>query len=687
MAKLHEIVHKIEKQFYKGVLAKMSEVVKLDQPCVSTGSVGLDLKLGGGIPYSSIVEVYGPEASGKTTLTLSIIKEVLDADPEAKAGFIDAEQKLNPRYCEDMGIDLSRLYVFQPSSGEEGFDMAELLLEADDVKIVVIDSVARMIPQAIIDNDITSSNMGLHARLMSKGLQRIVPAVSKNGAILLFVNQLREKIGVMFGCFAYNARVLLEDGTTEKIGKIVTQKMPVRVMSYNESTGKLEPKKIVNYYQNGKYSQLYKVKVAYPHVSGESKFIVADDHLFPTPSGELKLSELHVGDYLYGKSTSYLNKDQYSLCVGTILGDGSLRRKDNQRSPVVSLRMSHGISQNDYCAWKKGILPRDFTGSESFNKKGELYWETKPTQELLKFYKVKQNKSVSNIATIVDDIDLKALTIWYLDDGNLSGSYQKSGGGKTRIYASKLTEEDKTSLVNRFIKLGIPVPSFDTKGFIWYGKNSLQVQEAFAPFIPKCMEYKLLPRLRSVPKYNWNSSCNVSETLVPCRIKSIEEIESYSKSPYKFDIEVEDNHNYFVDNVLVHNSPETTTGGNSLKYYCMVRLDVRSPKSTLIKNGDEVIGQNLKVKIIKNQFGTPHGKVDFDFIYGEPGFDKVKELVDIAVDYGVMTKSGAYYKYNNESIGQGKANVGKLFKENPDLYNEILSKVEDKIYGKPEETQ
>lgn len=682
--KLEELIPALEKKFHTGIVAKMSETLKLGMPCVSTGSIGLDLTLGGGIPYGSIVEIYGPEAGGKTTCCLSIIKEVLDANPNAKALFVDAEQKLNPRYCEDMGISLDRLYSTQPACGEDGFDLAEAALESDDVKIVVIDSVARMTPRAIIEDTADGSHMGLHARLMSRRLQRMVPRI-KDDTIVIFVNQLREKIGVMFGCFSYDSRVLLEDGTTQPIGKIVNQKLPVRVMSYNEKTGVLEPKKIINYYNNGKYNQLYKVKVAYPHISGESKFTVADDHLFPTPNGELKLSELHVGDLVYGRSKTYLNDDQYQLCLGTVLGDGSLRKKDKQ-SHVVRLRMGHGHKQNAYCAWKKDRLPAEFIGSEYYSNKGELRWASKSTSELNHLYAYKANKCVSGLSSIIPSITLKSLAIWYLDDGSLGGQYKKWGGGRTSIAASCLTELDKTLLLARFEELGIDAPTVNDTGFEWYGKKSEKIQRLLAPYIPECMHYKLIPRFHSIEKYQWDESNNVKETVVPCRITCIEEKINYvKKSPFKFDIEVEDNHNYFVDNTLVHNSPEVTTGGNSLKYYCMVRLEVRSAKGDRLTDKEKhIYGQSLRVKVIKNQFGTPHGTAKFDFIYGESGFDTASELLDLGVDYAVLEKAGGWYSYNKEKLGNGKAACVQLLKDNPELYEEILAKVEKEIYGEDE---
>lgn len=325
--KLDEIIPALEKKFHTGIVAKMSETIKLGMPCVSTGSIGLDLTLGGGIPYGGIVEVYGPEAGGKTTFCLSVVKKVLDANPEAKALFVDAEQKLNPRYCEDMGISLDRLYSTQPACGEDGFNLAEAALESDDVKIVIIDSVARMTPRAIIEDTSEGSHMGLHARLMSIRLQRMVPRI-KDDTIVIFVNQLREKIGVLFG------------------------------------------------------------------------------------------------------------------------------------------------------------------------------------------------------------------------------------------------------------------------------------------------------------------------------------------------------------------SPEVTTGGNSLKFYCMVRLEVRSAKADRLTDKDKnVYGQSLRVKVIKNQFGTPHGTAKFDFIYGESGFDTASELLDLGVDYALIEKSGAWYSYKNEKLGNGKAACVQLIKDNPELYEELLKKIEKKVYG------
>ena len=188
----------IEKSFGKGAIMRMDGSTALEVEAISTGSVGLDLALGcGGYPRGRVVEVYGPEASGKTTLALHAIASVQRAG--GVAAFIDAEHALDPRYAADVGVDVKRLLVSQPDSGEQALEIAELLVRSGAVELVVVDSVAALVPQAELDGTMTDVQVGLQARLMSKAMRKLATCVSRSRAILLFINQVRHKIGVTFG--------------------------------------------------------------------------------------------------------------------------------------------------------------------------------------------------------------------------------------------------------------------------------------------------------------------------------------------------------------------------------------------------------------------------------------------------------------------------------------------------------
>ncbi|RYF28899.1 MAG: recombinase RecA [Chloroflexi bacterium] len=187
----------ITKQFGDGSIMKLGEANKVDVELIPSGALSLDLALGGGYPKGRIIEIYGPESSGKTTLTLHAIAEVQRAG--GTAAFIDAEHALDPSYARRLGVDTDNLLVSQPDNGEQALEIAETLVRSNAVDLVVVDSVAALVPQAEIDGDMGDSHMGLQARLMSQALRKLTGIINKSKTTVIFINQIRMKIGVMFG--------------------------------------------------------------------------------------------------------------------------------------------------------------------------------------------------------------------------------------------------------------------------------------------------------------------------------------------------------------------------------------------------------------------------------------------------------------------------------------------------------
>ena len=194
---LNLAVDQIEKQFGKGAIMHLEGDNKIDIETTPTGSISLDLALGGGIPKGRIIEIYGPESSGKTTLTLHAVAELQKIG--GVAAFVDAEHALDPAYAKRLGVDVEKLLVSQPDSGEQALEIVETLVRSNAVDMVVIDSVAALVPQAEIEGDMGDSHMGLQARLMSQALRKLTSIISRSKCTVIFINQLRMKIGVMFG--------------------------------------------------------------------------------------------------------------------------------------------------------------------------------------------------------------------------------------------------------------------------------------------------------------------------------------------------------------------------------------------------------------------------------------------------------------------------------------------------------
>ena len=238
---LEMAMSQIEKQFGKGSVMKLGEFKTMEVEAIPTGALSLDIALGiGGVPRGRIIEVFGPESSGKTTLTLHVIAEAQKMGGEA--AFIDAEHALDPVYAKKLGVDIDNLIVSQPDTGEQALEITEALVRSGALDVVVVDSVAALVPKAEIDGEMGDSHMGLQARLMSQALRKLAGAINKSKTVLIFINQLREKIGVMFGnpetttggrALKFYASVRMDIRKTEMMkqdGQVIGNRVRVKVI-------------------------------------------------------------------------------------------------------------------------------------------------------------------------------------------------------------------------------------------------------------------------------------------------------------------------------------------------------------------------------------------------------------------------------------------------------------------------
>lgn len=238
---LEAALAQIEKQYGKGAVMKLGENSgNMSIETVSTGALSLDIALGGGIPKGRIIEIYGPESSGKTTLALHAVAEVQKQG--GIAGFVDAEHALDPVYAKNIGVNIDELYISQPDSGEQALEITETMVRSGAVDIVIVDSVAALVPKAEIDGDMGDSHVGLQARLMSQALRKLTAAISKSKCIVVFINQLREKVGIVFGnpetttggrALKFYSSVRLDVRRTESLkqnGEIIGNHVKVKVV-------------------------------------------------------------------------------------------------------------------------------------------------------------------------------------------------------------------------------------------------------------------------------------------------------------------------------------------------------------------------------------------------------------------------------------------------------------------------
>src|SRR5712692_510720 len=208
-------VGQIEKQFGKGSIMRLGERGNVGVAAVPTGALALDLALGiGGLPRGRVVEIFGPEASGKSTLAMHVV-----AEAQRNGGvcaYVDAEHAMDPVYAGAIGVNVDELLISQPDTGEQGLEIADMLIRSGALDVVVIDSVAALVPRAELEGDMGDAHVGLQARLMSQALRKLTASLNRSRTICIFINQLREKIGIVFGCLSGNTLVTLADGSKEK---------------------------------------------------------------------------------------------------------------------------------------------------------------------------------------------------------------------------------------------------------------------------------------------------------------------------------------------------------------------------------------------------------------------------------------------------------------------------------------
>ncbi|WP_396445271.1 intein-containing recombinase RecA [Actinomadura sp.] len=682
---LETALAQIERQFGKGSVMRMGEEARAPVEVIPTGAISLDIALGiGGLPRGRVVEVYGPEGSGKTSIALHAVASVQKKG--GIAAFVDAEHALDPEYAAKLGVDIDALLVSQPDTGEQALEITDMLIRSGAIDIVVIDSVAALVPRAEIEGEMGDSHVGLQARLMSQALRKLTGAINQTKTTAIFINQLREKVGVMFGCMSYGTRVTLADGTQEKIGKIVDQKMDVEVLSYDPEQDKVVPKRIVNWFDNGNADHFLQFTVAKSGGNGRAQFAATENHLVRTPGGYREAGELMAGDRVMLAETHRLSDQQWQVILGSVMGDGNLSPNRRGRSGV-RFRMGHGADQEAYLDWKTSLLG-NIEHSRTTNAKGAVFADFTPLPELDEVRQVVYFGDGKKHFTwdYLKALTPLALAVWYMDDGCFTvrskGVQERTEGGTGRIEicVEAFSPGSRERMVEYLrdthgldVKLtlrgarAVSVIQFTTAA-------SAQFQKLIAPYVPEAMEGKLLPRFRGQcaiePQF-----VDPEPRLVPSRIIDVH-VKPRARSMKKFDIEVEGSHNYFVDGVMVHNSPETTTGGRALKFYASVRLDVRRIET--LKDGTEAVGNRVRVKVVKNKMAPPFRVADFDLLYGQ-GISREGGLIDLGVEHGFVRKSGAWYTYDGDQLGQGKENARNFLKANPDLADGIEKKIKEKL--------
>jgi recombination protein RecA len=659
----------------------MGENLHMNIESIPTGALALDMALGiGGLPRGRIVELYGPESSGKSTLAMHVV-----AEAQRNGGvcaYIDAEHAMDPVYARAIGVNVDDLLISQPDTGEQALEITDMLIRSGALDVIIIDSVAALTPRAEIEGDMGDQHMGLQARLMSQALRKLTGGLSKSNTVAVFINQLREKIGIVYGCFQYNARVELADGSSEKIGKIVNQKMPVEVLSYDAKSGTIVPKRVVNWFDNGNTDEFLQISVVKPSTNGKAQFGCTPNHLIRTPGGWVEAGQLKVGDRVLEALPHYLSDFQMTALRGTLMGDGAI--SPTRSGNGARFRYTHCGDQTEYADWKASLFAN--VGSSRFVRKDEVVtYDFQPMSELAE---MRQDVYVEGKKVFSDDY-LKSLTplslaLWYMDDANFDvrskGLQKRTEGltGRVTICVEAMEVETQKRLLAYLADTWDLHAKLIASGaarkavLVFNNAESAKFQALIAPFVHPSMEYKLLPRFQG--------QFAVEPVLEKMRYELVAmpvidiHVKPKTRSMRRFDIEVEDSHNYFVDGVMVHNSPEVTPGGRALKFYASIRLDIRRIES--IKDGTDVVGNRTRVKVVKNKCAAPFKQAEFDIMYGQ-GISREGSVLDVAVELGFVKKAGAWFTYEGEQMGQGRENVKAFLRENPQTMAEIDGRVRE----------
>ena len=672
---IEQAIQQIEKQFGKGSIMKLGAGADEKVDTISTGSLAVDMALGvGGFPRGRIVEIYGPEASGKTTLALHAVASAQQAG--GTAAFIDAEHALDASWARTCGVNTDDLLISQPDNGQQALEIADTLVRSGAVDIVVIDSVAALVPREEIEGEMGDSFVGLQARLMSQALRKLTGTISKTKTTVIFINQLREKIGVMFGCFNYTTRVSLADGKAAKIGALVNQKRKVEVLTADLATGEVVAKPVVNWFNNGPTTDFLNVVVDKPSGNGRAQFTATPDHEILTSEGFAPIRELRPGDRVMSAQKFRLSPFQWEVVHGSLLGDGCLSAL-RRASRGMRFRLGHGAKQIDYLTWKVSLFA-NIPGSWHRTSDGDGFWDSTPLPELYDLrHEVYQEGHKFFAKAYLDGLTPLGLAIWYLDDGNLDLRAPSFQRGRVAICVEAMTQDTRERLVSMLRdRFGIEsrLDEVRDQAILRFDQAATEkLHELVAPFVHPSMEYKLLPKYRG--RFDVTPQFTKPELrLVPAAISSIRPKPPWwgGRRMYRYDIEVEGTHNYLVDSVVAHNSPETTSGGRALKFYASVRIDIRPIEP--IKQGDVVIVRRVKVKVVKNKVAPPFRIAEIEILASE-GISREGGLLDMGLATAILDKSGAWINYGKQRIGQGRENAKQFLRDHPEVAGEMEAKV------------
>jgi recombination protein RecA len=754
---LESALAQIDKSFGKGSVMRLGDEVRAPMEVIPTGSIALDVALGiGGLPRGRVIEVYGPESSGKTSLTLHAIANAQRAG--GIAAFIDAEHALDPDYAKKLGVDTDALLVSQPDTGEQALEIADTLIRSGALDIIVIDSVAALVPRAEIEGEMGDSHVGLQARLMSQALRKIAGALSNSNTTAIFINQLREKIGVMFGspetttggkalkfyasvrldirrietlkdgteavgnrtrvkvvknkCLAAGSRVYDPvTGVTHLIEDVVAEQRPVHVVAADKR-GQLHTAPVVSWFDQGEQDVLT------VRVRGGRSITVTPDHLMLTERGWVQAGELTPADRIaqprhfggFGEARP-VTADQARM-LGYLIGDGYVGGKtpvtfinvnpelqrdaaaiaatmgcvahplhDHQvafsHRPGVKnglLELVRAAGVHGKLAWEKtlpswvlqpdldrevagnllfgllesdGHISREVTGAirvgftttseQLAHQIGWLLLRYGIVSSVRRYDPTQKRPSIVNGREVRGTRDCFEVRISGSDNVQLFADAVPAWGPRSSRLVEALAQEDGRRRGSQQVYL--PVGVIDevlehlrrrgvtaNEAAVLIGRSANDARGGMRQVLGASrLRRDRVAALADALDDDFLRTL-LEEQVAFSRVLSVEPA-GLAKT---YDIEVEDLHNFVAEGLIVHNC------------------------------------------------APPFKQAEFDILYGI-GISREGGLIDMGVEHGFVRKSGAWYTYEGDQLGQGKENARAFLRDNPDLSDELEKKIKEKL--------
>ncbi len=754
---LESALLQIERQFGKGSVMRLGDETRVPVEVIPTGSIALDVALGlGGLPRGRIVEIYGPESSGKTTIALHALANAQRAG--GIAAFIDAEHALDPDYAKKLGVDTDALLVSQPDTGEQALEIADTLIRSGAIDVIVIDSVAALVPKAEIEGEMGDSHVGLQARLMSQALRKITGALSQTKTTAIFINQLREKVGVMFGspetttggkalkfyasvrldirrietlkdgtdavgnrtrvkvvknkCLAEGTRVFdPATGLTHRIEEIVDGRLPVHVVSADKN-GELSVREVRSWFDQGEQ------EVIGLRLRDNTELWVTPDHKILTERGWRLAGELARGDRV-ARPRSFLGFGSYepmppdhARLLGYLIGDGyvggktpihfinvqesllqdaakiaatlgceakptgtgdiALSHRPGERNGVLELCRRAGIF--GYLAPTKKVPSEFFAPEVSPEVVGNLifgYFESDG-------YVSREQTGGIRIGFSTTSEQLAQQVHWLLLRWGIGSSVQRRDpraqrGGlvKGRRISGKLPAwEVRVSGVENVAAFAEAIPMWGPRGQVvtrelaaldgrYRGSQRIYLPgEVVEPVLSHLEQRGVTPQLAAqmIGESAGDPRGGMKVVLGASRMRRdrLQRLADALDDP-------------FLDQILADQL-----------WFSRIReiLPARRARTFDVEAAD--LHNLVAEDVIVHNCAPPFKSAEFDILYGI-GISREGSLIDLGVEQGIVRKSGAWYTYEGDQLGQGKENARNFLRENEDTANEIEKRIKEKL--------